>query len=429
VWRCEVQEVVGRSGGFSLTVGLDWSDAKHDVAERRADTDKVSSYKLSNTPEAVAEWLAGLDSRRGGGRVGVCMEACPGFLRHMLEGCGFVDLYALNPSMASKYRSALHPSGAKDDPSDAALLLDMVHLHRDALRMAAGRGDVFAAIEGMVAARRSMVDERTGLVQALQAVLKSYYPQALELCGDLDGAMACRFIARWPSVHALRKARPQTLAKFYRDSNSRSDKLIEARLAAAAAAVAPLPDGAFCAAKAMEAVSLARRIELLGREIRKFDDMIAVLFASCPDAGVFNSLPGAGPALAPRLMVAMGEDKDAYADAGEVQNAVGISPVMIRSGKCVQVRFRRQCSKFERQTFHEFASHSINNSSWAKEFYMDRRRRGAGHNAAVRALAYKWIRIIFRCWKSGVPYDEERYVRSLIEKGSPIGLALKKEVA
>jgi hypothetical protein len=40
------------------------------------------------------------------------------------------------------------------------------------------------------------------------------------------------------------------------------------------------------------------------------------------------------------------------------------------------------------------------------------------HHAAVRSLAFKWIRIIFRCWKDGKPYDEEIYMQSLRRRGS-----------
>jgi hypothetical protein len=45
---------------------------------------------------------------------------------------------------------------------------------------------------------------------------------------------------------------------------------------------------------------------------------------------------------------------------------------------------------------------------------------GSSHNAAVRALAFKWIRILFRCWKDGKPYDEQLYLQSLQKRNSPL---------
>jgi hypothetical protein len=46
------------------------------------------------------------------------------------------------------------------------------------------------------------------------------------------------------------------------------------------------------------------------------------------------------------------------------------------------------------------------------------------HQAAVRSLAFKWIRISFRCWKDGKPYDEEIYMQSLRRRGSLLAAAL-----
>ena len=92
------------------------------------------------------------------------------------------------------------------------------------------------------------------------------------------------------------------------------------------------------------------------------------------------------------------------------------------SGNSRQVSFRRACPKFLRQTFHEFALHSIGQSVWAKAYYLHLRNdEKKGHHAAVRSLAYKWIRIVYRCWKDGKPYDEQRYLQSLRRRGSLLG--------
>jgi len=36
------------------------------------------------------------------------------------------------------------------------------------------------------------------------------------------------------------------------------------------------------------------------------------------------------------------------------------------------------------------------------------------------ALAYKWQRIMFRCWQNQEPYDEERYIAALRRRHSPL---------
>ena len=40
--------------------------------------------------------------------------------------------------------------------------------------------------------------------------------------------------------------------------------------------------------------------------------------------------------------------------------------------------------------------------------------------AAVRALAFKWIRVIYRCWKERVAYDENVYLAALAKHNSPL---------
>jgi len=43
----------------------------------------------------------------------------------------------------------------------------------------------------------------------------------------------------------------------------------------------------------------------------------------------------------------------------------------------------------------------------------------------VRALAFKWIRIAYRCWKERVAYDENVYLAALAKHNSPLVAATK----
>jgi hypothetical protein len=130
-------------------------------------------------------------------------------------------------------------------------------------------------------------------------------------------------------------------------------------------------------------------------------------------------LPGAGDALVPRLIAAFGTQRERFSTAGELQAYTGIAPVLKQSGNTRSVHCRTAYPRFLRQTFHEWATHSIQRSSWAREYYDRQIARGKKHHAAVRALAYKWIRIVFRCWKDHVPYDEARHTAKLSRRTSP----------
>jgi transposase len=152
--------------------------------------------------------------------------------------------------------------------------------------------------------------------------------------------------------------------------------------------------------------------------LAEYERRIAELLGSHPDRFLFDNLPGAGPALAPRLLTAFGSDRDRFKVAGDLLNLSGIAPVRRASGKKASVHCRRACPKFLRQSFHEFGECSIRYCSWAHACYQAQRTRGKGHHAAVRAVSFKWIRILFACWKHRTPYDPERYLQALQSRGS-----------
>jgi hypothetical protein len=165
---------------------------------------------------------------------------------------------------------------------------------------------------------------------------------------------------------------------------------------------------------------LARQIEALRSSIARYDKEIAKRFGSHPDAHLFESLPGSGAAMAPRLLSAFGSRRERFQAASEVQEYSGIAPVTKRSGKQCQTTWRWAAPRFVRQSFHEFARLSIHHSAWARAYYDLQRERGKSHHAAIRALAFKWIRIIYRCWQERSVYDEARYIQGLWARRSPL---------
>lgn len=138
------------------------------------------------------------------------------------------------------------------------------------------------------------------------------------------------------------------------------------------------------------------------------------------DYALFSELPGAGPFLAPRLLVAFGVQRERFANASELQRYPGVAPVTERSGKKCWVHWRWQCPTFLRQTFVERGGQTINKSAWAGAYYYHQRAKGSTYQAAVRALAFKWIRILYRCWQTRTPYDEARYLDALRQRQSSL---------
>ena len=406
---------------YAALIGLDWAAEKHDVCLWDAATGKSRHRVIEHTPEALAEWLAELQASYPGRRLAVCLEQSRGALMYALMDHAFLDLYPINPVTLARYREAFAPSRAKDDPGDARLLAEILRLHRDKLAVWKPDDEQTRTLAFLNEERRKAVNLRTKLVLRLQAALKLYFPQALAWLGaDLGTPMACDWLLKWPTLEAAQRSRPQTVRAFFYAHNCRSAAHVESVLAALPAAKPLTTDAAVLAVQPLTVQMLAKQLRLLHGAIVAYERQIAARFRPHPDAFLFENLPGAGPALAPRLLTAFGTDRSRHPTAQDMQAYAGIAPVVERSGKSCWTHWRWNCPKFLRQTFHEFAKSTVIHSAWARAFYDLQKSRGKGHNAAIRSLAFKWIRIIHRCWQTRTPYDEGLYLQALARRGSPL---------
>ena len=401
-------------------VGLDWADQKHVLSLQEAGSDQRQRVTLDHTPEALHGWIQSLRDRFAGKPVAIAVEQKRGALIYALMHVAFLQLYPVNPITVAKMREAFYPSGAKDDPNDADLLLDILISHRRHLRVWIPDDALTRSIQLLCEDRRGVVEERKALTNQLTAALKSYFPQALDWFGDLHTIRACAFLQRWPSLQQLKQARPAAIRKFYKDQGYRGDEKLEQLLTSIKKAQFLTTDRAVLLSGSMKVETLVQQIPLLTEAIDRYDEKIAALFQQHDDSTLFGSFPGAGPALAPRLLAAFGSNRDRFECASQVQEFSGIAPVTEKSGEGIWIHWRLACSRFLRQTFHEFAGCSILQSDWARACYEQLRKRGKSHHAALRALAFKWIRIMFRCWKDRKPYDETVYCKSLKMRRSPL---------
>jgi transposase len=413
-------EVMGQEPQFAAFVGLDWADQKHAWCLQAAGATQRENGEVEHTPETVEAWVGQLCRRFGNRPIAVAVEQVKGALVFMLSKYEPLHLFPVPPAMSASMRDALYPSGAKDDPRDAELLLDLLMKHRDKLRRLAPDSEATRRVQNLVEERRNLVDEKTAQSNRLTNHLKIYFPQMLGWFDRLDTELVCALLEQWPTLEELQRVPPARLRTFFRKHRCRDQELIERRMVGIQQAMPAIRDRAVIEAKSAVAKVSAQLIRSLARGIADLDRKIEEAAAAHPDFFIFESLPGAGAALAPRLLAAFGSQRERYANAEEVQTYTGIAPVTERSGKKKWVHFRWACPKFLRQTFHEWAGHSIAHSQWARSYYQQQRERGKGHHAAVRGLAFKWIRIVFRCWKDEVVYDESRYLAALAKRNSPL---------
>ena len=217
------------------------------------------------------------------------------------------------------------------------------------------------------------------------------------------------FLQRWPTLRQLQQETPEVLRKFFHEHGSRSAERIEKRLAQMAQARPLVEDAAVIEPAVLMVQVLLGVVAVLRDGIAKLEQITETVFTGYPDHEIFSSFPGAGPVMAPRLLAAFGAQRERYPSVHDLLSLSGIAPVKIASSGQARIHFRWTGPKFLRQTFREYAGISITRCAWAKEFYQAKLVAGNNHHAAVRYLAFKRIRILYACWKSGKPYDEQIY--------------------
>lgn len=405
---------------FVAVIGLDWADRKHDICLLETGQQTPEFSVLEHDTVAIDVWAAKLRKRFGGRPIAVCVELARGPIVSALLEYDLFVIFPINPAMLAKYRRAFSPSRAKDDPKDAFLALDLFRHHFDRLSPLRRERPAMRALQSLVQSRRALVDDRAGLINRLTFALKEYFPQVVRWFRDKHTDVFIDFVSRWPTLDAAKRAHRDTLVDFFNAHNVRGGKTTERRLDAIKAARPLTSDVAVIEPNRLLAEALLAQIAVLSKAINRFEAEIAARAAELPDFKIFAQLPGAGTALAPRLLAAFGENRDRFPNAASVQKCTGIAPVVERSGNKSWTHWRFIGPTFLRQTFIEWVRETIPHSFWAKAFYDSRRAKGVPHQVILRALAFKWIRIIWRCWHDHQPYDEARYLLALQKRHSPI---------
>lgn len=405
---------------FAALVGLDWGWESHAIALQPAGCATQTST-LEHSAESLHRWLDELEQTFGGRPVAVAVEASRGAVVSALLERPWITVYPIHPATSSRQRSAFRPSGAKDDTPDALVLLFILEHHRDRLRPLQPDDELTRTLASLAEARRKAVDRRTLLVNQLKSTLRNYFPQALQLVGeDLTTPMALDFLDKWPRLTDVQAAKDLTLRSFYHRHNVRRPELIQSRLELRRSARLLSRDPALIEVSVRVVRLLIAELRVLVEHIAEFESAIAQTFAAHPERSFFRELPGAGPALAPRLLAAFGTLRELFPGPDAMQRYFGVAPVTEKSGGRRWVHWRWNAPKFLRQTLVEWAGETIVFCPWAKAYYEQQRQKRVGRHAILRALAFKWLRVLWRCWQDHKNYDEEAYLKQLEKRKAPI---------
>jgi len=312
-------------------IGLVWGNTQHAFALQDR-SGHSEPGPLVHTSENLHPWLRQIGQRYGGRPVALAIQASRGAVIHALLNWAWLTIYPINPITSARYRVAFTPSGAKDDQPAAAVLLELVRDHAAKLRPLEGQDSQTVKLTEWVQVRRDVVDRRTQALHQTTSLWKTYYPQALELAGDLNTDMALDFLSRWPDLISLQAAKPATLKRFYDQRHVRATELVQKRLEFIQKAVALTSEESRVSVAVVQMSHLVDQLRALRKHIALLDQEIQTAFRAHPEAGLYRDWPGAGQQLAPRLCAAFGTLRTTYPDPASLQKNAGLAPVRVKSG-------------------------------------------------------------------------------------------------
>lgn len=399
-------------------IGIDWGHreicvAIADDASREPTCTYLSTHDLGSL----------LDLLRAHGDVAslcIVMEAGKRVLADSLRARG-LRVTEVAPNRADAARKAYYPGGAKDDRRDAKALalaaLEAPRLLGSLVPLTPHRRQ----LRQLSLARTRIVQCRVRAVQQLVDVVRGGHPGLAAL--DLDyTALYAQALAK-AYAHPLRSRRAQSskVQRLIRRARSLDAQHVLACLRESTHVI----DELIADATALEIKMTVQRIELLTTQIALLDKRIAEVFSKHPDAGIFASLPGVGPALAPRLAARLDRDTVRVMSCGKSQALAGTAPCTKKSGGPGggAVIRRSAADRDLHQAAVGMARGSLRTCDWARAFVKHhtggRLRDQRRFNRAIRALANKWMKILHALLLRQTTYDERLHVKHLKDARVP----------
>jgi len=398
---------------YSTCVAIDWADSKHDLAI--INKSELENKQISNQPTVIHQYFLNLCEDNGWNKVAVVIEKNRNLIMSVLESIPLLDIYTVHPTTSASYRNTFTPSGAKDDKKDSQSLLDLFLKHPEKVsrHQMLNETDILGQF---CEKRRRLVDDRKAICGQLMAALKKSYPVVLDIFKDnsLYSLFVLDFLDKWPSSKQLMASNLSSISRFLNQRTSKKEKNIE-RIKSIKQTDSFLSESQQ-EMYLIETQVLLLRIRTLNEAIKRYEVKISELYTKNEDYDIIHSFHGAGATMGPRLLAFWGNDRERYKECKDALLSSEIAPVKIESGKSSYVRRRYLCNKYKQQTFIEYAMGSLKKSKWAQAFYESAAKRGKLHNEILRALAFKWIRIMYKCWKDKQVYSEEKYIKQLIKK-------------
>jgi transposase len=394
--------------------GLDWAKDHHDVVIVDRQGQIVNQFTF---PQSAAGWQQWQQCVQAYPAVGVALETSSGPAVEGLLASG-VTVFPMHPKSAKAYRERKAPSGTKTDRLDAWSFADGLRTDGHAWRALAPLDPLIQELRLLCRDEVELITQRTALVNQLRQALSEYYAVALEAFEDWTVPYAWAFVEAFPTPQALAKAGQRRWVNFLHAHKLYRPQTIQKRLEQFGKALEFCASPAITRAKSRLALSLAKTLLTLEKQLAQYRMAIGQLFAEHPDHDLFGSLPGAGATLAPRLLSEVGQDRHVFDELQGLQCVAGTAPVSFQSGQIKRAKIRWQCNKHLRHAVHLWADCSRKYCAWAQAYYQAHRAKGNTHASALRRLGHRWLKILWTMWQEAKPYDSERHLRNQQKHGS-----------
>lgn len=389
-------------------MGIDWADQKHDICVLDQDGNKVREFEISHDQrgfDILRKRIGRLDDE-----VRINIERSDGLLVDWLVR-NHHDVY-LTPPLSLHHR---RPRRSKNDKGDAYLLAHLLRVEDPECRLLAKRSDLIEELRQLLRAYDDMVQEQRRHGNRLIYLLKQYYPAALKLFCQPYRLIALAFLEKYPTPELGRAASLSELRQFLLDNRYGSGKSETKAIEMFELLQAPAPSAEVESGLALHVqvlIPILRHVYHARTGLRK---RILKAFPSHPDASWWQTIPGARNLTSARLLAWIGDDRERFPTANALQATAGTAPVTRRSGKSKSIEFRKACSHKLRKAADDLARQSVKKSKWAQEYYDTQLIRGHGSARAYRALANRWLSIIWKLWQTGIAYDEKAHMANQLK--------------
>lgn len=394
-----------------LAIGIDWATESHTVKFSTRPGDDQTVFTIANTYDGFLQLLEMIRRRMNGlvpAQVIFAVESRNLRIVDFLLANGFTG-YCIDPNRMKGYRARYRPSGPKDDAFDAFVLADILWRDLDQLSAITPESESVQRLKDLLRDRTGFVADQVNLSNRLTACLREYYPAIPEMFAVVTGKTALAFIEAYPSLEQTRKLDRDGLKTFLVKHHSFSQKRLREMLVVLTNEPIPVPP-IVVESKQKLALHLVRSLQAAQKAIAEYDKDIELAMAGNPEIERFATLPGAGPVVTSTLYALMGDDRNRFKTANEIQSYVGTVPRTIQSGKYCKPVFRFACRQQDRVVLTLWALSAMRNCLWARKYYNRKRQGSRGHYYALRCLANILIKIAFAMWQDRTNYDENHYL-------------------